>query len=300
MNDWTAFIAYYVLALAIASGVMVWSVRSIKKRPETARVMPGLFPWLEDRNTYANAVSIAGYARTAPAAWGILVFAAAPTISALVVASIGTGDAWVGSVLASLSPWRPGHSTTGALLTYVVIVVVLVLVSEVYIAQARRPDAVLPALMRSHRGVRLRLRLLGGTFIDEGGTCEELGWRAFALPVLIAATDSPITATIMVAVLWWGWHLPRDIPHLLRHRRWNSFARQQAPFVLLCGGLSTLMTAAWWHTGSVWPAVMIHGGTNVWSKAISAPMYQRTSRDIRTWIVVTLAAVVALIAMVAA
>ncbi|MEN9617586.1 MAG: hypothetical protein RL022_3008, partial [Chloroflexota bacterium] len=70
------------------------------------------------------------------------------------------------------------------------------------------------------------------------------------------------------------------------------FVTSQAQFVLLCVALSGLMTVAWQHTGSVWPAVMIHGGTNVWSKAIGASMWERTGRDIRTYIVVGLAIVV--------
>jgi membrane protease YdiL (CAAX protease family) len=51
------------------------------------------------------------------------------------------------------------------------------------------------------------------------------------------------------------------------------------------------MTIFWQYTGSVWPAVLIHGGTNVWSKAIGAPMWNRAKRDVRTDVVTVLAVI---------
>lgn len=292
MNGWTALGLYYVVALAIACGVMVYSGRVQTARPETRRMFVDMFSWLDQRNTYANAVSIARFCREQRLATVILVFAAAPSIAALVVAVFGSGVADVGSLLHRLAPWHE-RDAAAALTTYAVIVAIFVVVSVVYLrVAARYPVEPTPPLLRETRPVRRWSRIVGGMFVDEGGSLEELGWRGFALPVLVATTGSLWWPTLLLAVAWWAWHLPREVPALLRKPKWKRFVTTQAQFVLLCVALSGLMTVAWRHTGSVWPAVMIHGGTNVWSKALSASMWDRTKRDVRTYIVVGLAVVV--------
>ncbi len=292
MNGWTALGLYYVVALAIACGVMVYSGRVQTARPETRRMFVDMFSWLDQRNTYANAVSIARFCREQRLATVILVFAAAPSIAALVAAVFGSGVADVGSLLRRLAPWHE-RDAAAALTTYAVIVAIFVVVSVVYLrVAARYPVEPTPPLLRETRPVRRWSRIVGGMFVDEGGSLEELGWRGFALPVLVATTGSLWWPTLLLAVAWWAWHLPREVPALLRKPKWKRFVTTQAQFVLLCVALSGLMTVAWRHTGSVWPAVMIHGGTNVWSKALSASMWDRTKRDVRTYIVVGLAVVV--------
>ncbi len=202
----------------------------------------------------------------------------------------------IGEVLGRLAPWTSDVDAAGALVTYGVIVVVFAVVTAGYLAVVdRRPDPTeenLPAVMRGRSRAAVWARLTGGTVIDEGGTLEEIGWRAFALPVLVLALESEIAATLVVAVAWWAWHLPREVPALRRSPTWSTFVPQQARFLVLCLGLSALMTVAWRHTGSVWPAILVHGGTNVWSKAIGGPMWARTGRDVRTDVVLVLAAVV--------
>lgn len=292
MSEWPALGAFYAIALAIAAGVMVYAARVQAARPETRRVLPEMFPWLDERRTYANAVSIARYARHRPTAWMVVVFAAAPTIAALVVAPFGNDVADLGSLLARLALWHD-VDTRGALVTYGVVLVVFVVVSAVYLRVARAaPDDQTPALLRGRSDAQVWPRLLGGTVVDEGGTLEELGWRGFALPVAVVATGSLWWATLLLAVAWWAWHLPREVPGLRRRPDWRRFAVLQGQFVVLCVALSALMTVAWRLTGSVWPAILIHGGSNVWSKALGGPMWARTGRDVRTLIIVALAVVV--------
>lgn len=292
MTGWAALAVYYAIALAIVAGVMVYAGLVHMARPETRRVFADMFSWLDERNTYANAVSIARFCREQPLATVIIVFAAAPSVVALVTAAFGSGVADFGSLLHRLAPWHE-HTAAAALTTYAVIVAVFLVVSVAYLRVAARfPVEPTPALLRETRAGRRWFRIVGGMFIDEGGLLEELGWRGFALPVLVAAAGSLWWPTVLLAVAWWAWHLPREVPTLLHKPKWKRFVMVQAQFVLLCVALSGLMTVAWRHTGSVWPAVMIHGGTNVWSKALGAPMWERTQRDVRTYIVVGLAVVV--------
>jgi CAAX protease family protein len=51
------------------------------------------------------------------------------------------------------------------------------------------------------------LALLSSVFLDIGGVTEETGWRGFALPML-QARMTPLTATLVVGLMWGVWHLP--------------------------------------------------------------------------------------------
>jgi hypothetical protein len=76
-------------------------------------------------------------------------------------------------------------------------------------------------------------------------------------------------------------------------------------FLLLCVALSILIAAAWNQVGgSVWVGVLIHGGTNLWSKAFGEGAYvvfggwmesvhpMLKVFDLRTTLVILLAALV--------
>ncbi len=298
MNHWIAFTLHYVIALAIASAVMVHSGWLQKKHPATRRVIPEMFPWLDEQRTYANAVSIARYSIVRPPAWAIVVFAAAPSVAALAVSPWSNGVASFSALAHRLTPWN-GVDQRGALITYAAIVVVFVVGAAAYlhVARAAKPDQQ-PPLLRNRNSTQVWIRLVGGAFIDEGGSLEEIGWRGWALPVLVVATGSSVWATALLALLWWAWHFPREVPALRRRKAPANFVKNQAQFLWLCLMLSILMTISWQHTGSVWPAVLIHGGTNVWSKAIGAPMWNRTKRDVRTDVVTVLALIALAIVVV--
>jgi uncharacterized protein len=65
---------------------------------------------------------------------------------------------------------------------------------------------------------------------------EEPGWRGFALPRL-QERYGPVRATLMLAPLWAGWHLP-----LFQMKGWSSANPWQ--FLLILVGISFLFTAA--------------------------------------------------------
>jgi membrane protease YdiL (CAAX protease family) len=292
VNGWLALGVFYTIALAVVCGVMMYAGRIQARRPETRSVFPDMFAWLDERNTYPNTSSIARFCRERPFATVILIFAAAPSLAAVVTAIFGADEAGLVAMLRRLAPWND-RSALAAMTTYAVIIAIFVVVAMIYLNVATRyPVEPTPPLLRERSVGRRWGRIVGGMFIDEGGTLEELGWRGFALPVFVGAVGSLWWPTLVLGVAWWAWHIPREVPALLHQPNWRRFVTSQAQFVLLCVALSGLMTVAWHHTGSVWPAVMIHGGTNVWSKAIGASMWERTGRDIRTYIVVGLAIVV--------
>ncbi len=123
-------------------------------------------------------------------------------------------------------------------------------------------------------------------FTDEGGTLEEMGWRGFAFP-LLQEKMSPLSAAVSLGFLWYAWHLRREIPTLLSGVSLASWSWDQAVFALLCVALSIVIGYAVNLTGgSVLPAILIHGGTNVWSKAAFRYVDDAAGLDVRTWVVI--------------
>ena len=96
-----------------------------------------------------------------------------------------------------------------------------------------------------------------GFVILFGGGLEEPGWRGYLLPALQEAY-SPLTAGLLVGVVWAGWHLPLVfIPGTIQH------TLPLGLYLLQLVELSILLT---WLTnranGSVLPAILLHAGGN--------------------------------------
>jgi membrane protease YdiL (CAAX protease family) len=90
-----------------------------------------------------------------------------------------------------------------------------------------------------------------------GGGQEEFGWRGFALPALQERVDA-LTASVVVGVVWAVWHLPLFVLDAV------SYADQSfVVYLLLVVGFSVVFTWLYNSTsGSVLPAVVLHGGIN--------------------------------------
>lgn len=91
-----------------------------------------------------------------------------------------------------------------------------------------------------------------------GSLQEELGWRGFALPLLLRRWGS-VRAALLLGVAWACWHLP------LYALPTGSQERMPLPvFAVSVVALSVLYTWFWVLTGGrLLVAVMLHSGTNV-------------------------------------
>jgi membrane protease YdiL (CAAX protease family) len=87
---------------------------------------------------------------------------------------------------------------------------------------------------------------------------EELGWRGYALPLLLEKRSAG-TASLILGLIWGIWHLPTFvIPGT------PQYGLPFAAFVLLTIEYSILMTWVFLHTrGSVLIATLFHGAINL-------------------------------------
>lgn len=87
---------------------------------------------------------------------------------------------------------------------------------------------------------------------------EELGWRGYALPLLLEKR-SPVIASLILGAVWGLWHLPTFlVPGT------PQYGLPLTAFVLLTIEYSILMTWVFLHTlGSVLIATLFHGAINL-------------------------------------
>jgi hypothetical protein len=265
------FGVYYALALLIVGGVMAAGFAL-----QAFGVMGDLFAFFKANRLYPNVISIGRFALVQPLAWMILVFAVAPSLAALITSAWADGGAGVRALLGRLAPWRPTVARRDALRAWALLLGVAAAVTIVHLAlawRARGSEAGATSLaVLGGTPVAIVLSLLIGGFIDEGGMLEELGWRGFALPLLVDRYSSPLRATLVLGFLWWLWHFPREIPTLLAGTGLAHFVLGQAMFLAICEALSIVISYFWFRTGgSVLVGIFIHGISNVWSKALSGP-----------------------------
>jgi membrane protease YdiL (CAAX protease family) len=98
------------------------------------------------------------------------------------------------------------------------------------------------------------------TALFAGGN-EEPGWRGFALPKMLRK-QTPITASLIIGVLWAGWHLP-----LFFTSGWSGQGSSIIWFVINVVGLSFIMTWLFNKSSlSVIPVMLFHQATNhIWN-----------------------------------
>ena len=288
-------LAFYLLALLIASLVMVWTVYRFTTDPASAGMLGEMVTGIYASGQYINIASMLPHALARPDLLGVFIFAAAPSIAAMIVAARGGG----GGLKVLAGRLRPvGASTTRrrAISVYCGMLAVYAAGFAAYDFVAGPGTTITDRLAMFGGSVLLGAAV--GLLMDEGGTLEELGWRGFAWPLLQAAMKHPLRAALLLGTLHWAWHLPREVLTLLGGVDPGTFLVTQGAFWALC--LALAIVAGYCVNlagGSVWPAVLVHGGTNLWSKALSdhvAPSFGLL--DLRTLILFVLAIIIALAA----
>lgn len=294
------FAAYYALANLIALAVMAIFFAWVTVNPGIALVLPELWRWVGAQHVYINTATIVAFAAAAhPSALLILLFAVAPSLAAIAVSSrLGRGA--VRRLFARYRPWPDRAARARALRGYAGLAAFhaagIALYGAALFHYASAADIGRTMAVLGGSAPLILATLAIGPFVDEGGLLEELGWRGFAWPWLQDRMRAPLLAAVWLGLLWMAWHLPRELPTLLSGPDWGVWLGQQARFAVLTVSLSVI--AGYFVNltgGSVLPAIIVHGGSNLWSKAMG-PAEAASGIDLRAWVVIPLALAIAVLA----
>ncbi len=107
---------------------------------------------------------------------------------------------------------------------------------------------------------------------------EEIGWRGFLTPVLARSASFPKVA-VVVGVIWSVWHFPPIV-------RGDYGSGEPLPFMLMCFtimllGMNIAITWLRLSSGSIWPAVLMHGTHNVVIQSVWTPLTTQTESTSR-------------------
>ena len=168
-----------------------------------------------------------------------------PALAAIVVVAVTDGKAGLKDLLGRLTRWRVGARWYAVALG----------LPAVLAATAAGISVLFGASGQFQVG---RLSVLEPIlFVLVVG--EELGWRGYALPRLLA-TRSALSGSLVLGVIWGFWHLPTFfIPGT------PQYGQPFAAYVLLTVAYSVVFTWLYLRTwGSVLIATLLHGAINLW------------------------------------
>lgn len=275
------FLVFYVIAVGLAS--VVWTYITLLEialsdsRPggfsiiahyyETQARIIAESPILHHHRD-SVLLFVAGYIAV-PVAFAAFFFPFAPTVAALVVTAVGWGRRALLVLLSLYVPVRGAIGLREALRIYAMLIAAIVaaVVGILLYLQLFDDPARVPVVL-NHLGVIDWRYLLSAWVVaalfTQGALLEELGWRGFALPLLVRRFGSPLIGALLVGVAWTFWHLPREVPLLLGGAQtFGAMYVQQFWFLLACCSASIVITYFVNITGgSVLPAIILHGMFN--------------------------------------
>ena len=254
-------VAYFVLAVLIALAAM-----TIRMADPTA--LPAALKDMFAKNLKADIFSAVSYSIEHPSLWHALLFPFAPTLAAFVIISTAFGWKGLKEWFSRALPWRLGVSTVDALSVWLLFLAVfLAFVAFSLIQSLLSGEPELATQTVSRFGPTASLAILGfavAPFLSPGPILEEMGWRGFALPMLLRRF-SPVMASIVLGTMWAAWHLPREILPLTSggSEAWMPFFVKQLN--LFPGSIATSIIATFLFFrlgGSAWGGVLAHAFHN--------------------------------------
>jgi membrane protease YdiL (CAAX protease family) len=215
------------------------------------------------------------YLLTLAISWPLGLLLPGPSIAAIAMAALIDGRREVGALLRKVAVWRVGVRW------YLV-----ALLGPVALLAAAASVNVLAGAQVVNEGPLVDWLELGTLFGVQvvgvfAGAWEELGWRGFALPRLLKRV-SPLTASLVVGVLWAAWHIPLFLSGELP---WADAAALV--------GLSILFTAVFVRTKqSVLIAFLMHAALNA-AGGVAVLWFEGADRVQMYWSMTAVTAVVA-------
>jgi membrane protease YdiL (CAAX protease family) len=275
------FWSFYVLAVSIFSGLIAYMVilevigqstygveysllGTFRELQATMRAeYPVLFHHKDSWVFYLSCYVLM------PVALPFIFLPMAPTVAAVTVVWVTRGSSVLRGLFKLYLPvqgrigFRRGALVYIGLLTGIIAMVVSALLAEWFFGDRERVGGYLV-----HLGVvdakTLLVAWIMGLLFNQGAVLEELGWRGYALPLLVNRLGDPLVASVVLGLLWGLWHFPREVPGLLQGTQGMAdMLVSQMWFLSSCIGMS--IVATWFVNlagGSVLPAIIIHGAFN--------------------------------------
>jgi uncharacterized protein len=197
----------------------------------------------------------------------VVLCSAIPAVVALILAPLTYGRQGLATLLSRLRPWSKDVTASEGLRIWGVAILALVgtnlfafLLLHFY---ASSPGVSISWNQRLLSSAAIWL-ILEAMFTNQGGLLEELGWRGYALPLLLNRMN-PLRATLLLGFCWAMWHIPRDVAfHFISNYGLSHYLFAYLPmFISWCIGGSILMTYFFNRTGgSALAAIAIHGLLN--------------------------------------
>ena len=212
---------------------------------------------------------------------GYLIGGFGPALAALVITWLGTDSirAWARQIV----DWRVAPRWYLAALVIPLLVVALTGVGLAVLGTSSVDLGLLPG----------RVSLVLVSFVSialVGGGNEEPGWRGLALPKL-EERYTPVSATLVVGVVWALWHLPLLATGTTELHGLASFVElvpTTAVRILNIVGVAFVLTWIYNATGSVLLAIIAHTGFNTAnSTLVPLPLETVSAGDSTTVLVVT-------------
>lgn len=170
-----------------------------------------------------------------------VLMALVPTLMAILLLGITEGRHGVAALLRKLGQWRIG-------LKWYVVALGLPLGLHVVIAVAARLLGWIPTLRLSERP--LPLILVIAVFVLLASVTEELGWRGYVLPRLLARRSAVVSA-LLVGIPWGLLHAPLYLPGM------PSAGASMLAGTLAVFAISFLLTWLFVQTGGNLPMIIL-------------------------------------------
>ena len=182
----------------------------------------------------------------------------APLSAAIITAAIANGTGGLRELFQRMIKWRAGLGWV-LVAAFSPLALFGIATGMVIVGMGEEP----PDL--SLLGSITYLPYLGGGgwifWILTAGIGEESGWRGYALPSL-QGNMSALSATLIVTLLWVGWHLPR----FFYYGNYMILGFSVLPLAAH-GFLALAIVLTWLYNstrGSILMAALFHGGYNFW------------------------------------
>jgi membrane protease YdiL (CAAX protease family) len=182
-------------------------------------------------------------------------YAVGPALAALIVSRLADGKTGLQELFHGLMRWRvgPGWYLVSVLGPFVLFVVAQIITKRLGLSVIPRgmPVAAFPAVI-----LVFAISLFANT-------CEEIGWRGFALPRLQKRFNA-LMATLVVGVLWGLWHLPLFL--------WLGQPMSESPIALFISMVANAFILTWIYNstqGSIALVALFHFAGNVFGATVS-------------------------------